>query len=206
MSKVSLSAQSRNFHLVLYPDSESYFTTEVLFQSVVNYQACSKWAHCLHDKDVDKEGSPLKPHYHLVINCKYPVKYKDLLASLALPESSISLPSAGSKTRTFRSMVRYLIHADSPKKYQYDIGDIASNFDVSSYFDDASVDNASQAFVDLLDFMSDRHHSRRDIALYAASSGILGYYRQYYRILWDIRDYEDFKAYHHNSIDNDTVS
>lgn len=204
MSKVSLSSQSRNFHFVLYPDSESYFTTKVLFDSVVNLNFCSKWAYCLHDKDVSDDGQLLKPHYHLVISCKYPVRYTDILKKLELPESSVSLPVEGKSLKSFRSMVRYLVHADSPKKYQYDLSEIGSSFDVSEYFDSGSNDTVSSAFVDLLNFMSDRKHNRRDIALFAVQSGYIGYYRQYYRILWDIIDYEDFKAYLPNrNIDND---
>lgn len=195
MSKVSLSSQSRNFHFVLYPDSESYFTTKVLFDSVVNLSFCSKWAYCLHDKDVSDDGQLLKPHYHLVISCKYPVRYIDILKKLELPDSSISLPTQGKSLRSFRSMVRYLVHADSPKKHQYDLSEIGSSFDVSDYFDSDSSDSGSSAFVDLLNFMSDKKHNRREIALYAVQSGYLGYYRQYYRILWDIIDYEDFSAY-----------
>lgn len=204
MSKVSLFSQSRNFHFVLYPDSESYLTTKVLFDFVVNLSFCSKWAYCLHDKDVSDDGQLLKPHYHLVISCKYPVRYVDILKKLELPESSVSLPTEGKSLKSFRSMVRYLIHADSPKKYQYDISEIGSSFDVSEYFDSGTSDSGSSAFVDLLNFMSDRKHNRRDIALFAVQSGYIGYYRQYYRILWDIIDYEDFKAYNHREYEEES--
>lgn len=196
MSKVSLSSQSRNFHFVLYPDSATYFTTKVLFDSVVNLSYCSKWAYCLHDKDLSDDGSPLKPHYHLVVSCKYPVRYCDILSKLGLPDSSVSLPDEKRSLRSFRSMVRYLVHADSPKKYQYDLSEVGSSFDISEYFDSSVSDSGSSAFVDLLKFMDDKSHTRRDIALYAVQSGYLGYYRQYYRILWDIKDYEDYKCYY----------
>lgn len=192
MSKVSFLSSSRNFHLVLYPDSTTYDLLQVLSESVVNYKPCSKWAFAVHDKDINDDGTLKKPHYHVVLACKYPVRYKDVISSLGLPESAMTLPDANSKTRTFRSMVRYLIHADSPKKYQYDVGIISSSFDVSSFFDDSSGDKSADAFKELLDFMSQKTSNRRSIALYAASTGLLGYYRQYYKILWDIREYEAF--------------
>lgn len=192
MSKVSLSSSSRNFHLVLYPDASNYTFLQVIAENVVNLKSCSKWAHCIHDMDTNDDGSLKKAHCHLVLSCKYPVRYKDILSALGVPESAMTLPDEHSKTRTFRSMVRYLVHADSPKKYQYDIQLISSNFDVSQYFDDASSDKSSSAFLELLDFMSLPSSNRRSVALYAASCGLLGYYRQYYRILWDIIDYEDF--------------
>lgn len=194
MAKVSFSASSRNFHLVLYPESSSYDLLHILDELVVNLKYCSKWAWCTHDSDVNDDESLKKEHVHLVLNCKYPVRYKDIVSHLAVPESSMTLPDANSSVRTFRSMVRYLIHADSPKKHQYDLDKIHSNFDVSSYFDVASADKSSSSFLDLLEFMSQKGVSRRSIALYAANNGLLGYYRQYYRILWDIIDYEDFSS------------
>lgn len=194
MSKVSLNSSSRLFHLVLYPDASNYTLLQVLSDGVVNLKSCSKWAFATHDSDVKEDGSLKKSHVHLVIQAKYPVSYKSILSSLGLPDNSMTLPDEFSKTRSFRSLVRYLIHADSPKKFQYDISGITSNFDVSSFFDEASADKSSSAFLELLDFMSLPGHTRRSVALYAASCGFLGYYRQYYRILWDIIDYEDFKS------------
>lgn len=195
MSKVSLSSQSRNFHLVLYPDSATYLTTWVLWDGVVNLKYCSKYAFCLHDKDEDEEGNLKKAHYHLVLSCKYPVKYSDLLNHLELPSNCVTLPDSKHSPRSYRDMVRYLIHADSPKKYQYEIDNITANFDLSTFFDADSQDKAGSAFVDLLDFMSVKTHTRRDIALFAVQSGLIGYYRQYYRILWDIVDQEDFSSW-----------
>lgn len=194
MPKVSFSSQSRNFHLVLYPDASNYTFLQVLDELVVNLKFCSKWAWAIHDLDVNDDGSTKKPHCHLVLSCKYPVRYCDVLSSLDLPESSMTLPDKNSKTRTFRSMVRYLVHADSPKKFQYDLDSIHSNFDFSSFFSDSSADKSSSSFLELLEFMSNGRPSRRSVALYAASCGLIGYYRQYYRILWDIIEYEEFSV------------
>lgn len=195
MSKVSLSSSSRNFHFVLYPDATNYVLLQVLADSVVNLKYCNKWAYCRHDQDINDDGTLKKAHFHLVVSCKYPVRYKDILSALGLPENSVNLPDHGSGIHTYRSMVRYLIHADSPKKFQYDLDSISSNFDLSDYFDEASAQKGSSAFLELLDFMSDRSHNRRAVAIFAASSGLLGYYRQYYRILWDIIEFEEYKSY-----------
>lgn len=206
MSKVSFNSSSRLFHLVFYPDSTSYYATSVLDQLVVSVvdsdslPFLDKWAYILHDKD-EEDGVLKKSHYHLVLSCKYPVRYSQILKVFDLPESSMTLPDANSKSRTYRMMVRYLVHADSPKKFQYSLDEIKSNFDITSYFDSVSSDTASSAFVELLDFLSRPDTTRRSMALYAASCGLIGYYRQYYRILWDIREYEEFKAYRAN-LDN----
>lgn len=191
MPKVSFSSSSRLFHLVFYPDSSSYSATSVL-DSCSKLVFCSQYAYILHDSDKNDDDTLKKAHYHLVLSCKYPVTYSRVLNSLGLPESSMTLPDANSKARTFRSMVRYLVHADNSKKFQYSLDQISSNFDFSKFFDDASIDKASSAFLDLLEFMSQKGQTRRSIALYAASSGLIGYYRQYYHILWDIVIHEDY--------------
>lgn len=201
MSKVSFSSTSRLFHLVLYPDATNYDFLQVLNDKVVNLKFCSKWAWSLHDQDVNDDGSLKKSHAHLVLSCKYPVRYKDVLSALGLPDSSMTLPDEFSKARSFRSMVRYLVHADNSKKFQYDISSISANFDFSSFFDSASSDKASSAFLELLDFMSQPGVTRRQIAVYASSCGLLGYYRQYYKILWDIIDHERF----HNCYSGDIL-
>lgn len=191
MSKVALSSQSRIFHIVLYPDSTLYDTTFVLSDLVVNLNSVVQYAYCLHDKDLGDSGDLLKPHYHLVLKCKYPVKYSDVCTKLGLPESAINLP-VSSHRQSFRSMVRYLIHADSPKKFQYAFEDIISNFSCSDYFDLSSSDDDSSAFRELLDFMLEGHPTKKSIALYACNSGLLKYYNRYYRILWDIKYGIDF--------------
>lgn len=186
MSKVSFSSQSRLFHLVLYPDSSTYSTTNLLSEFVVADKNVVEICYCLHDKDV-KDGVDLKPHYHVVFRFKNPIQYQTLLNRYSLPPSCVNLPDTTSKgSQSFRRMVRYLIHADSPKKYQYDLSSIISNFDVSQFFDQASADLQSSAFLDLLDAVSTIGASRRSVALYATSSGLLSYYRLYYHILWDV--------------------
>lgn len=192
MPKVSFDSSSRNFHLVLYPDASNYTFLQVVEENVVNLKFCSKWAWSFHDADLNDDGSEKKKHAHLVLSCKYPVRYKDVISALGVPSSSMTLPDEHSKTRTFRSMVRYLIHADSPKKYQYSLDSIHANFDISTFFSDYSADKSSSAFMELLEFMSQKGVTKRSVAMYACSCGLIGYYRQYYRILWDIIDYEDF--------------
>lgn len=186
MSKVSFSSQSRLFHLVLYPDSTTYSTTNLLSEFVATDKNVVEVCYCLHDKDV-KDEVDLKPHYHVVFRFKNPIQYQTLLNRYSLPASCVNLPDTSSKgSQSFRRMVRYLIHADSPKKYQYDLSSIVSNFDINQFFDQASSDLQSSAFLDLLDAVSTKGASRRSVALYATSSGLLSYYRLFYHILWDV--------------------
>lgn len=202
MPKVLLSSKSRLFHFVIYPDSSSYDGTNFLksfdpsSRFVPFFPMEVDFAYILHDSDVDDLGSPLKSHYHLVLRLSSPRSYLSVCKTLGLPTSSVSLPDSDrSSNLSFRYMSRYLIHLDSPKKYQYNPSSVISNFDISQYFDVASSDRQSSAFLELLELVLLPSSTKRSVAVYAAQSGLLSYYRMYYRILWDISYENDIKGW-----------
>lgn len=69
----------------------------------------------LHDKDQNPDGTPKKPHWHIIINYEGPTTYnhvKELCESL-----NMTIPI---KLESMRGMYRYHLHLDNPEKYQYD--------------------------------------------------------------------------------------
>jgi hypothetical protein len=86
----------------------------------------------LHDKDVDDDGIVKKAHYHVLL--KFPSK-KSLqqVYSIVLKMGSHVMPEP---VESFEGMLRYLIHADDPEKYQYTESDIIPlcGLDIHSYF------------------------------------------------------------------------
>ena len=87
----------------------------------------------LHDKDVldDVEKTPKKEHYHVILrfdNQKSFSQIKEITDLLKQP-----IPQ---KVKSIEGAVRYLIHADSPDKAQYERSDIEviGNIDLDKYF------------------------------------------------------------------------
>lgn len=73
----------------------------------------------LHDKDINADGEPKKPHWHVLLmynGKKARSKIQELTNSLNAPK-----PQPVSDKRGY---ARYLIHADNPEKYQYDPKDV----------------------------------------------------------------------------------
>ncbi len=79
-----------------------------------------------HDKDVDPDtGEPVKLHYHIVIKFSAPVQWD--LIKRRFPHGDIE------PARSVRNSVRYLVHADQPKKTPYSWDEVETNGDLSLY-------------------------------------------------------------------------
>lgn len=101
--------RSCNYTMILYPDDFDHVVAmDVLKSSGYQYSAI------LHDHDVDKEGNPKKPHFHVIV-C-FP-RQKDLNAlcnELCIKANYVE------PVRNRQYAERYHIHADDPDQYQYD--------------------------------------------------------------------------------------
>ena len=130
--------RDRKFELVLYPDSESYDIDSVL-DSARSY--FPMWAYCLHDSDITDDGLPKKDHIHFL------GKLDDVRApavDLQLPINSIA------NVKSWKAACRYLVHLDSPTKFQYSIDDVISSFPILSFFSLPAEEQARR----ILDFLS----------------------------------------------------
>lgn len=80
------------------------------------------FATSIHDKDVDANGIEVRPHVHAYVECDSRHTLSAVLNSLVklmdVNATSISVAKSHDRIRS----IRYLIHKDSPSKFQYDIG------------------------------------------------------------------------------------
>lgn len=110
--------KSRAWNAILYPDSLPDRWQEILDET--HLQWCMS---PLHDKDINADGEPKKPHYHVTVVWDGPTTYKaakELFHETlngAVPQPCFSL----------RGSVRYMAHLDNPEKYQYSINDIVGH-------------------------------------------------------------------------------
>ena len=73
----------------------------------------------LHDKDINPDGTPKKPHYHCLIMFET-LKSKRQVKELIEPLNG-TIPII---CQSANGLVRYFTHMDNPEKAQYDQGDI----------------------------------------------------------------------------------
>lgn len=117
--------KKRNWVFVLYPESAPADWLEKL-----RLTGCQIAISPLHDKDVNPDGTPKKPHWHVIIIYGAPTTYnnvKSLCDSLNCP-----IPQSLEQVKGY---YRYLTHKDNPEKYQYDENEIQTlnGFDILEY-------------------------------------------------------------------------
>lgn len=90
----------------------------------LDHNAVQDYAYILHDKDVHEDGTPVAPHWHIMIRFKRPVQTESLCKWFGIKTNMI-----GYILGTFGDAVAYLTHRNKPEKYQYLDEEIKSNYD-----------------------------------------------------------------------------
>lgn len=116
----------RTASVILYPDGDDCDKVFELLKS--GKTQIEKYAYILHDKDKDKDGNPLKAHFHLIVNVgsKGNQSVNAFAKALELEPYRIEVMRG-----SFSSNVAYLCHLTgegSEEKHQYPISSIVSNF------------------------------------------------------------------------------
>ena len=99
----------RNFATVVYPESAPENWLEVLDGLHV-----PAFVSPLHNQDINPDGSPKKPHWHVLIMFAG-VKTKEQAQAVIDAIGGVGCESVS----TVRGYARYLVHADNPEKAQY---------------------------------------------------------------------------------------
>lgn len=84
----------------------------------------------LHDRDINADGEPKKPHYHIALQFTGNKSYSQIVEMIE--PLNCTVPK---RVNSLKGQVRYFIHYDNPEKAQYRKEDIQtfSGFDVDLY-------------------------------------------------------------------------
>lgn len=85
----------------------------------------------LHDSDINANGEPKKPHYHIILCYDGPTTFNNVKTNITEPLGQ-PIPIALEQVRGY---FRYLTHKDNPEKFQYNESDITiiNGFDIDDY-------------------------------------------------------------------------
>lgn len=114
--------KSKYFCAVLYPDSSTYDTDNVIKSLAAEHLTFA--VSPLHDRDLEDNGNLKKPHYHLLLSYSSATTLNNIrgwFKACGLGESDLHT------VRVCASSVgyyRYLTHKDNPEKAQYNVNDI----------------------------------------------------------------------------------
>jgi len=99
-----------------------------------------EYAYIIHDKDTydednehHKKGELKPPHIHLLLKFQnnQPQKIGYIAQWFGIPENFINC-----KGKNWESACLYLVHINTPDKFQYAISDVSSNFDYQEFIED----------------------------------------------------------------------
>lgn len=157
----SKNVKKRNWAFLVYPESAPNSWKDKLQQTGLKCAISP-----LHDRDIDPDGNPKKPHYHVIICYEGPQTYnavKTLTESLRQPHPQ--------PLESVRGNYRYFCHLDNPDKFQYSKADIVTlnGFDIRDYVEltktevvkilgliqDFIRDSDIMEYSDLLDYLHD---------------------------------------------------
>lgn len=106
--------RTRTWTFLLYPESAPVNWREVLNDLFIEWVESP-----LHDKDVNKDGELIKPHWHILLifpSVKTYEQVEEVTNSLNAPTPQKAMSAKG--------VVRYMLHLDNPEKFQYDKSEI----------------------------------------------------------------------------------
>lgn len=106
--------RKRNWAFVVYPESAPNNWLEILREMLV-----PGFISPLHDSDVNADGEPKKPHWHVILTFKGLKSYEQVLEIT----NKLNAP-APQECKDVRSYARYLCHLDNPEKAQYQPSDV----------------------------------------------------------------------------------
>lgn len=123
----SKNIKKRYWAFILYPESAPNNWRELLQETGIQCAVSP-----LHDKDINPDNTPKKPHYHIILAYDGPTTY----SNVSYLTSSLSQPIP-QPLEQLRGYYRYLTHKDNPEKYQYNEWEITTinGFDVKNYLD-----------------------------------------------------------------------
>ena len=110
----------------------------------------------LHDRDINPDGKPKKPHWHVLFVFDN-VKSMEQAKALVKKIGGVGCEAVSS----VRGYARYLIHADNPEKAQYSANDVVS------------VNGAD--FLDLTTLPSDKYKAIGEMLDWCVANDVLSY-------------------------------
>lgn len=144
--------RTRNYGCVVYPDSAPENWLDILGD-----EKTPCFISPLHDKDIDPQNQPKKPHYHVIFMYDS-VKTEDQVRSVFEKFGGVGLEVV----KSIRGYARYLCHLDNPEKAQYDINLVRAMYGAD--------------YVDTISLAIDRHVALTEMEDFCEQYNIMSFF------------------------------
>ena len=106
--------RTRNWTCIIYPESAAEDWLEIIKSYYIECVISP-----LHDRDIDGNGKPKKPHYHVLLMFGSVKSYDQVLEITKKLKATIP-----QRCHNAKALVRYMLHMDDADKVQYKVDDI----------------------------------------------------------------------------------
>lgn len=127
-----------------------FLSEEIIKQTLADHKCIEKYAYILHDKDIDENGNPVSPHFHIILkfNKDDGRTLKHVAGWFGIEEQYVSKSTSRSRNK-FLDMCKYLVHMGKDK-HQYDPSLVHSNFDYENFIAQTTKAKRKQEIIDLI--------------------------------------------------------
>lgn len=186
-----MASRTRNFATVVYPESAPDGWQQLLADELV-----PAFISPLHCSDLNADGEPKKPHYHVVIMFDS-VKTDD--------QAKVIFDKIGGvgclRVVSMRGQARYLCHLDNPEKAQYSPDDVIALCGADYLGTISLVTDKYQAIKDMIQFCEDNNvHAYSDLLVWCMENKM-----EWFRVLCDsatyvLKEYLKSKTWSNNNV------
>lgn len=155
--RLASSHKARYWQALVYPDSAPENWRDILNDLFVMWVASP-----LHDKDVNDDGTPKKPHYHvyLIFDNTYTYSYaKDIYDEIGAVFPDLARTVI---IKNLPACIKYLTHENKPDKAQYDKSGIthSEDFVPEKFEEQPTLDELKrrdkEIYYEILDFINEQ--------------------------------------------------
>lgn len=137
--------RTRNYATIVYTESAPENWQEILQNEHIPCHISP-----LHDKDINKDGTPKKPHYHIMVMYQS-VKTRAQAKSVFDKIGGVGLEALNCP----HAYARYLCHLDDPNKAQYPIEEVVSYGGADYDIHISTAKDLYATIMDILDFCTE---------------------------------------------------
>lgn len=131
--KKSRDGRTRLWTFIVYPESAPEDWRDRIDETHSPYAVSP-----LHDRDINADGTPKKPHWHVFLSFEGVKSYEQVLEIAQAAQGTIP-----QRVESAKGMARYLAHLDNPDKAQYDRNLIETHggLDIAEYLEGNKADS-----------------------------------------------------------------
>lgn len=194
---VDLERRSRSHTMILYLDNEDMRKAfDMVCQSTYDY------AYCLHDSDINEDGTEKKDHFHIVFNFKDARTRSAIAKEFGIEKRHIE------PCLTLDGSLAYLLHLNDLDKYQYDLEDVQGSLkkrvaELVSKKTKSEVEKVSEIIDFIRSYPADRKLSVTELTSYCVNCGLWSEYRRSATIFFRLLEERNLYLNYHN--DNDKI-